>query len=195
MTKALVLLDYQVALAGEGEHVKAPPLAAQAKERGVIDTAAKVLGGARSADLLVAHVRLAFEPSYALMTNAHPRFAAYRENKAMLIGSPEAEFVAPLAPREDEPIINKGCVDPFVGTALTALLGSRGITEIIIGGVATHMVVESTARHACDLGIQVQVVEDMCASFDPELHDFSINKMMPSFGVVTSADAVLGELS
>lgn len=194
MTKALVLLDYQEALAGDGEHVMAPPLAAQAKERGVIDTAAKVLAKAREAGLLVVHVRLAFEPSYALMTNAHPRFAAYRENRKMLIGSPEAEFVAPLAPQTDEPIINKGCVDPFVGTALAPLLSSRGITDIIIGGVATHMVVESTARHACDLGIRVEVVEDMCASFDPDLHDFSITKMMPSFGVVTSADEIVGAL-
>ena len=45
---ALLMLDYQVALAQEGELCLAPPLAAQVRERDVLSTAKRVLEAARA---------------------------------------------------------------------------------------------------------------------------------------------------
>ena len=97
--RALLLMDYQVALCEEGPHLRMPPLAAQVTERGVLATAEKVLSAARTAGWLVVHVRLAFDPTYALRTNRLPRFDAYPDQKAMLADSPEAQIVAPTSPR------------------------------------------------------------------------------------------------
>ena len=91
---ALLMLDYQVALAQEGDLCLAPPLAAQVRERDVIATAATVLAAARAAGIPVIHVRLAFEPTYRLRTNRLPRFDVYPTNEKMRAGSPEAELVA-----------------------------------------------------------------------------------------------------
>lgn len=193
--KALLLLDYQVALCEEGPHLKAPPLAEQVRERDVIATAERVLGAARAADWLVMHVRLAFDPTYVLRTNRLPRFDAYPENRAMLADSPEAQIVKALQPAEGEPVVDKGCVDPFIGTPLQTVLAAEGVGEVVLGGVATNLVVESAARHASDSGLQVTVVEDMCASFRPDLHDFAAQNILPLFGTVTSADELIGSLS
>ena len=45
----------------------------------------------------------------------------------MLADSPEAQIVAQLAPIDGEPVIDKGCVDPFVGTPLREVLAAEGI--------------------------------------------------------------------
>ncbi len=185
--KALLMLDYQVALCEEGPHLRMPPLAAQIAERGVLATAERVLAAARAAGTLVDHVRLAFDPSYRLRTNRLPRFDPYEEQRAMLAGSPEAQIVKALAPVAGEPVVDKGCVDPFVGTALRDVLAAEGVTEVVLGGVATNLVVESAARHASDSGLQVTVVEDMCASFRPDFHEFSVTNMLPLFGTVTTS--------
>ena len=190
-TTALLMLDYAVGLTEDGPNAKMPPLIAQVNERGVIGTAQKVLEAARDADAKVIHVRLAFDDNYGLRTNQHPRFDNYPKNKAMLASSPEAAFTAALAPQDHETVVTKGGVDPFIGTALTEVLLGAGIRTVVLGGVATNLVVESAARTACDKGFQVIVVEDMCASFDPELHRLSMQKLMPLFGKVVSSEEVI----
>jgi len=192
---ALLMLDYQVALCEEGPLCRAAPLAAAVKERDVIATAKRVLEAARERGVAVFHIRLAFDPTFALRTNRLARFDAYVDGKAMIVGSPEAEFVAELAPNGGEPVVDKGCVDPFVGTPLRVALAADGITHVVLGGVATNLVVESAARHASDTGLRVSVVEDMCASFTAAAHDFAMSTTLPLFGTVTSADGVVGSWS
>ncbi|WP_346007974.1 isochorismatase family cysteine hydrolase [Janibacter terrae] len=189
---ALLMLDYQVALGQEGDLCLAPPLAAQVRERGVVATASRVLEAARAAGVPVFHIRLAFDPAYRLRTNRLARFDGYPNNQKMRVGNPETEFLAELAPREDEAVVDKGCVDPFVGTALREVLAADGIDHVVLGGIATHLVVESAARHASDSGLQVSIVEDMCATPDPALHEHAVAKTLPLFGTVTTADEVIG---
>jgi len=188
---ALLMLDYQVALCEEGPLCRAAPLAAAVRERRVVTTARRVLDAARERGVAVYHVRLAFDPTFALRTNRLARFDAYVDGKAMIAGSPEAEFVADLAPNGGEPVVDKGCVDPFVGTPLRVALAADGITHVVLGGVATNLVVESAARHASDTGLRVSVVEDMCASFTAAAHDFATSTTLPLFGTVTTADSIV----
>lgn len=189
---ALLMLDYQVALCEDGPHLRMPPLAEQVAERGVLDTAARVLGHARENDWMVVHVRLAFDESYLLRTNRLPRFDPYEESRSMLGDSPEAQIVKAVAPLDGEAVIDKGCVDPFVGTPLRLALAAEGVERVVLGGVATNLVVESAARHASDAGLRVTVVEDMCASFRADFHEFSVEHMLPFFGTVTTAATLLG---
>jgi nicotinamidase-related amidase len=193
--QALLLCDYQVALCEDGPYLRMPPLAAQVAEREVLATAERVLAAARDAGWLVVHVRLAFDPTYVLRTNRLPRFDAYPDQRAMLADSPEAQIVKALAPIEGEPVVDKGCVDPFVGTPLLQVLAAEGVGEVVIGGVATNLVVESAARHASDAGLQVTVVEDMCASFRADFHEFSVQNMLPLFGSVTTSAELIGALA
>lgn len=188
---ALLMLDYQVALAQEGDLCLAPPLAAQVRERDVLSTAKCVLGAARTAGIKVFHVRLAFDPTYGLRTNRLARFDGYPADQKMKRGNPETEVVAELSPLDGEPVIDKGAVNAFIGTPLRDVLAAEEISHVVLGGIATHLVVESTARHASDSGLQVSIVEDMCAAPDPAIHEFAFAKTLPLFGTVTTADEVI----
>lgn len=194
-SSALVLLDYQVALCQIGPHCRAPALAEQVAQRGVLARAATVLATARQAGCFVLHVRLAFDPSFELRTNRTPRFDTYPADAAMVRGSAEAEIVAPVAPARGEPVLDKGCVDPFIGSPLAHVLHARGIRRVLFGGVATNLVVESAARHAADIGLRPVVIEDLCASFEADLHDFAISRTLPLFAQVVGSAEILSELA
>ena len=72
-------------------------------------------------------MRLAFDPTYGLRTNRLPRFDGYPTNEKMRQGNPEAEIVADLAPVAGEPVVDKGCVNAFIGTPLRDVLAAQGI--------------------------------------------------------------------
>ncbi len=191
---ALILVDYQVALCEEGDLCRLPALAAQVRERDVLGRASTVLEAARAAGVYVVHVRLAFDPTYELRSNRTKRWDAYPADRAMLADSPAAQIVTTLAPAEGEPVVVKGSVDPFVGTSLTNMLLGNGIRSIAVAGVATNLAVESAVRHAGDTGFDVTVIEDLCASFSPAAHEFSIGTILPMFATVASSDDYLASL-
>ena len=195
VSTALLLVDYQVALCEEGEHTRLPALAAQVRERDVVAKAATVLEKARAAGVYVVHVRLAFDPTYEVRTNRTARWDSYPAERAMLADSPAAQIVAPLAPAGGEPVVVKGSVDPFIGTPLEQMLAGNGIRDLAVAGVATNLAVESAVRHAGDSGFRVTVVEDLCASFSPAAHDFSVGTILPMFGSVVSSDDYLASIA
>jgi nicotinamidase-related amidase len=55
--------------------------------------------------------------------------------------------------------------------------GAAGARRLVIAGVATHSVVESTVRHAVDMGYEVTVAADACAAGDPAAHAASLESM------------------
>jgi nicotinamidase-related amidase len=67
---------------------------------------------------------------------------------------------------EGEPIVYKHEPNSFLNTNLLELLKSWEIDRVIITGMMTHMCVDATARAASDLGFQVIVAEDACATLD-----------------------------
>ena len=191
---ALVLVDYQVALCEEGDLCRLPALAVQVRERDVLDRASQVLAAARTAGVYVVHVRLAFDPTYELRSNRTKRWDSYPADRAMLADSPAAQIVTQLAPAEGEPVVVKGSVDPFIGTSLANMLVGNGIRQVAFAGVATNLAVESAVRHAGDSGFDVTVVEDLCASFSPAAHEFSVGAILPMFGAVVSSEDYLASL-
>jgi biuret amidohydrolase len=187
---ALLVADLQVGFCSVGEECLTPPLAEQATERQVIKVAAAVQEAALRAGIPVVHTRLAFDPTYFTRTNRTARFDLYPAERLLSHGSPGAQIVSELQ-SQDAVLVTKGCVDPFVGTALPAMLAANGITDLFIGGVATNLAVESAARHAADMGIGVRVVEDMCASSSSDLHNFAMANTLPLFAeIVSSTDAI-----
>ena len=195
VSTALLLVDYQVALCEEGEHTRLPALAAQVRERDVVAKAATVLEKARASGVYVVHVRLAFDPTYEVRTNRTARWDSYPAERAMLADYPAAQIVAPLAPAAGEPVVVKGSVDPFIGTPLEQMLAGNGIRDLAVAGVATNLAVESAVRHAGDSGFRVTVIEDLCASFSPAAHDFSVGTILPMFGAVLSSDDYLASIA
>jgi nicotinamidase-related amidase len=80
----------------------------------------------------------------------------------------------------------------FYGTELDLQLRRRGIRTIVLGGVATHIGVESTARQAYEHGYELLIVTDVTTSSDAEGHEMSMKHIMPRLArVVQSGDITL----
>jgi nicotinamidase-related amidase len=67
---------------------------------------------------------------------------------------------------EGEPIVYKHEPNAFLNTELLALLKSWDVERLVIAGMMTHLDVDATVRAASDLGFQVILAEDACATCD-----------------------------
>jgi nicotinamidase-related amidase len=178
---ALLLMDFQNAIA-KGM------ASAEVENRGVLHNARRCLEAARAKNVPVIHVRVGFDSQHSLRTSRSKRFEGFEQQGAMRLGSPDTEICDEVKPTAGEPVVTKGCVNPFIGTALMELLVGRRAGELYLGGVSTNFVVESALRHAADSGFSVNVIEDCCASADAQMHEFAITKIFPAYGELCSAD-------
>ena len=67
----------------------------------------------------------------------------------------------------------------FYGTELDLQLRRRGIRTIVLGGIATNMGVESTARQAWEHGYSLVVAEDVTTGVSSEMHYFALEHIFP----------------
>ena len=80
----------------------------------------------------------------------------------------------------------------FYGTELDLQLRRRHIRTIVLGGVATQIGVESTARQAYERGYELLIVKDATTSSVAEGHEMSMKHIMPRLGrIVQSSDITL----
>jgi len=75
----------------------------------------------------------------------------------------------------------------FYGTDLDVQLRRRAIRTIVLGGIATNISVESTARQAWQHGYDAVVAEVATTSISAEMHAFSISEILPRISRVTKA--------
>jgi nicotinamidase-related amidase len=79
----------------------------------------------------------------------------------------------------------------FTGTPLDLHLRRRGISTIVLAGIATNFGVESTARHAWELGYDLVIAEDATTSRSAELHDFAITNILPQIARIRSCEELV----
>jgi nicotinamidase-related amidase len=193
MKSALLLLDLQNEMVDPAGKVGAHGLARIVEERGVLANARACLDAARASGMAVVHVRLGFRPDYADCLSVAARIAGLKNNRAAIVGEFGTEFHPMVAPLDGELIITKQCVNPFFNTGLMTWLMQHGIKRLYLGGVATHLVVESSARFADDAGFAPVVIEDICAAPNPALHDHFIANIAPAVGTVSNTEAFIAE--
>lgn len=70
----------------------------------------------------------------------------------------------------------------FFGTDLDLQLRRRGITQVVMTGVATSIGVESSARAAHEHGYHVTLATDAMTDLDVEAHRNSVERIFPRLG-------------
>jgi nicotinamidase-related amidase len=83
----------------------------------------------------------------------------------------------------------------FYGTDLDLQLRRRGITTLVLSGIATAFVVESTARDAFERGYQQIFAEDAMTSTVAEEHQVAVTRIFPRLGLVRSTADILSKIS
>lgn len=104
------------------------------------------------------------------------------------------ELVAEATPQDGDIHVFKPAVGGFSHTDLDAQLRARGITTLVLGGIATNFGVESTARSAYDLGYRLVFVRDAMTGLDQIAHDTALDRVFPRFGTVLDTESVLAAL-
>jgi nicotinamidase-related amidase len=105
-----------------------------------------------------------------------------------------AEFDPALNRQESDIVVAKRTWGAFTGTELEQILRSRGVTEVVLCGIATSAGVESTARHAHELGFNVALVTDAMTDMSEEAHRRSTELIFPRLGETATTDELLALL-
>lgn len=79
-----------------------------------------------------------------------------------------ADFYKDCCPLEGEEIIIKHKPDSFWDTNLKEKLEEKGVEELLVCGMMTHMCIDTTVRSAGNYGYSVELIEDACATRDLE---------------------------
>jgi nicotinamidase-related amidase len=98
--------------------------------------------------------------------------------------------LAPGLARPGDILITKPTWGAFFGTDLDSELKRRGVSTIVLGGVATHIGVEATARQAWELGYELVIARDITTSMGPEPHEGAMRHIFPRIARVTDSSAL-----
>ena len=108
--------------------------------------------------------------------------------------------------REGDIVVEKDVNSGFIGTPLEVELRRAGIRRLVVAGYFTNFCVETTVRMAGNMGFDVYLAHDACATcnridlsgrdHDPELvHDMAVASMHGEFCTALTTDQLLGLLT
>ncbi|MBD0291058.1 MAG: cysteine hydrolase [Thermoleophilia bacterium] len=140
---------------------------------------------------LLAHAR---EEGWAVVfsNDAHrpgdPELKVWGEHA--MEGSPGAEVIDELAPREGELVSPKRHYGAFDETGLAEQLRERGVQEVVIAGQHTHICVRHSSYGALKAGFEVTVPGDAVCAFEGVDEDEALEylKMAYAAKVTTVAE-------
>jgi nicotinamidase-related amidase len=96
---------------------------------------------------------------------------------------------------EGDIIVHKRNWGAFYGTDLDLQLRRRGITQIVLTGIATSIGVESTARAAHEHGYHVALASDAMTDINADAHANSVERIFPMLGELGTTDEILSLLA
>ena len=172
---ALVLIDLQKGILNY-------PLQKPSSE--LLERAGKLLAAFRKSGLPVVFVTVhPPQPNPAIRRDSAAR--AVSTDPVLYEVAPELEVLP-----EDIRIVKPGW-NAFFGTPLHEELQRRGITGIVLAGVATSIGVEGTARSAAELGYNLTFIRDGMTDWTVAAHEHSLNVIFPRIGEVGDSGEVI----
>ena len=105
---------------------------------------------------------------------------------------------------EGEPLVQKHYPNSFRETDLQAILQEGDVERLVICGMMTHMCVDATVRAAADIGYQVIVAADACATRELTYGEITVPAAhvhaaflaaLKSYGQVLNTEEILSALA
>jgi maleamate amidohydrolase len=182
---ALIVIDVNL-----GFTDPASPLVCDLEE--VVDAIRKLLDEARRADIPVVYTTVSY-------SEGDKRTAATFIDKVPALltlqaGSRWVEIDPRIAPRADEPVLNKLFASAFFGTPLASLLASAGCDSLIVTGASTSGCVRATVVDALQHGYRPIVPREAVGDRNPDAHQANLYDIDAKYGDVVSIDDVVAHL-
>ena len=83
----------------------------------------------------------------------------------------------------------------FPSTDLESQLKAKGVTQVVLAGVATGTGVEATARQAYEHGFNVTLAVDAMTDTRPESHAYSLSHVFPRLGETGTTQEIIDLLA
>ena len=106
------------------------------------------------------------------------------------VESPDSAVIASLD-ASNGIIIPKTQYDAFYNTSLEDVLRSRGVEQVVVTGVMTHLCCETTARSAFVRGFEVFFCVDGTATYTEEAHWASLLNLAHGFAVPAASNEIV----
>jgi nicotinamidase-related amidase len=171
---ALIVIDLQAGVVG---------LSSAHPMDGVVANSVALAEAFRANDLPVVLVNVTGAPGGRTERSGRGGLGARPEGWDILI--PE------LNQQSSDHLVTKQTRGAFTGTDLEQYLKASGVTQVVIAGVATGSGVESTARHAHELGFNVTLATDAMTDMSAEVHENSVLRIFPSIGETGTTAEIL----
>lgn len=181
-TTALVLIDLQHGILG----MPVQPHSADA----IVKASVRMAEAFRERHAKVVYVRVDLNNMLPLIADR-----SHRDSSAAPFPAIASELVPAAGFQQSDLLITKSHWSAFGQTELEDTLKKIGVTTIVLGGLATNLGVESTARHAVAVGFQVVIAEDACTALESEGHTFAIEKIFPLIGRVSTSQEITDALA
>jgi nicotinamidase-related amidase len=124
----------------------------------------------------------------------HPLMAKWWKS-VMKESDPETRLIPDLEPFLPSSIlVTKHHYDPFFKTGLAQVLRGRGVEQVVIGGVLTHLCCETAARAAFAHDFAVYFLIDGTATDTVEQHDGTLRNLGHGFAVLAGCSEILEAL-
>ncbi|GAA2482893.1 hydrolase [Winogradskya humida] len=181
---ALVVIDLQKGIVGA---TGAPYPTAEVTAR-----SAELAGAFRAAGLPVVLVRVSFAPDGA---DAAPGRTDIPSTRGATPPQGWDRIVDDLAGHPEDILVTKRNWGAFHGTDLDLQLRRRGVTQIVLTGIATSIGVESTARAAYEHGYHVTLATDAMTDRSADAHTHSVERIFPRLGETGTTAEILRKIT
>lgn len=90
--------------------------------------------------------------------------------------------------------LDKNQYDAFFETPLENMLREKGVRQVVVTGVMTHLCCDTTARSAFIRGFEVFFVVDATATYTRQLHQASLLNLTHGFALPMMTNSILAAL-
>ena len=102
-----------------------------------------------------------------------------------------SDLLPELHKQPSDLLVTKRTWGAFTNTDLESRLKERGVTQVVLGGVATGTGVDATARQAYEQGFHVTLAVDAMTDTRAESHDYSVSHVFPRLGETGTTDEII----
>jgi nicotinamidase-related amidase len=168
-------------------------LAGRVRDRGVIPKLQRLAATARACGVPVLYLNFCGKPGFPRPNTRLHRLSASKPR--LVEGTWGVRTHEALTPEPQDFVLERTVgVDGSYGTQLYPVLRMLGRTTMLMTGVSTNLAIESIVRASVNRGFDLVVVEDCCASFPQDWHDWTIANILPLLATIASSDDVLAAL-
>jgi nicotinamidase-related amidase len=182
---ALVIIDMN-----NGFTDPASPLVCELDD--TVEAIGKLLEAARRAELPVVFTTVSYGEGDKVTAKA------FIDKVPVLLtlaaGTRWVEIDERIAPRPDEPVLNKLFASAFFGTPLASLLASHGCDSVIVTGASTSGCVRATVVDVLQHGYRPVVPREAVGDRNPAAHEAALYDIDLKYGDVISVDECLEAL-